>query len=90
MVGVQGSVEEGKTDGDFIVGKNHGGAITLTQKAKESEAAVKEVKYVGKGAVPRINSLVWVSWRVPHKIHEGHAEFFSDYSRPRTRPPSHN
>ncbi|KAL6321917.1 hypothetical protein AAG906_035627 [Vitis piasezkii] len=50
MVGVQGSVEEGKTDGDSIVGKNHGGAITLTQKAKESEAAVKEVKYVGKGS----------------------------------------
>lgn len=79
MVDVQGPAGEGKTDG---------GAID--SKAKETDAAVKEVKHVGKGAVPSTNSLVWHSWRVPKKIHEGNAEFFSDYSRPRTRPPSHN
>ena len=83
MVGFQGSSEEGKTDGDSIVGKSYGGATT-TQKAEQPEADV------GKGGVPRMKSLVWVSWRVPQKIHEGNAEFFSDYSRPRTRPPSHN
>lgn len=36
-----------------------------------------------------------VSWRVPSKSHDNnhhnqHPGLFSDYSRPRTRPPSHN
>ncbi|KAM6582115.1 hypothetical protein CsatB_009117 [Cannabis sativa] len=41
--------------------------------------------------------VVYVSWRVPSKNQakknhsdRNHSGFFSDYSRPRTRPPSHN
>lgn len=36
-------------------------------------------------------SMKLVSWSVPHSKVEGqNPGFYSDYSRPRTRPPSHN
>jgi hypothetical protein len=39
---------------------------------------------------PKISG-VSVSWSVPHRNKEGkNPGFYSDYSRPRTRPPSHN
>nr|POE80387.1 hypothetical protein CFP56_10608 [Quercus suber] len=41
------------------------------------------------GLVP-IKPFVSVSRRMPHKNHDEHPGFNSDYSRPRTRPPSHN
>lgn len=79
MVGVfQGSAEEGKSTHPRMGTHDHGGG-------KEAEGGVE------KGGVPRMKSLdVGVSWHVSHKIHEGHGVFFSDYSRPQTRPPSHN
>lgn len=41
------------------------------------------------GLVP-IKPFVSVFRRMPHKNHDEHPGFNSDYSRPRTRPPSHN
>jgi hypothetical protein len=53
-----------------------------------SKALSKDLKYV-RGGTP-VKPLVSVSRRMPLKNHDEHPGFYSDYSRPRTRPPSHN
>ncbi|GMY07800.1 hypothetical protein FCV25MIE_03039 [Fagus crenata] len=85
------TIQGGETNGNNIDDKFQGGATT--QKPKDSKALAKDLKYIrGKinpGLVP-IKPLVSVSRRMPHKNHDEHSGFYSDYSRPRTRPPSHN
>lgn len=53
-----------------------------------SKALSKDLKYV-RGGTP-VKPLVSVSRRMPLKNHDEHPDFYSDYSQPRTRPPSHN
>lgn len=80
------SVGRGTSIGHSIVDDNkisRGGATT--QKPKDS---IKKLS----GHVP-IKPLVSVSWREPVQNHvKGKTipGFFSDYSQPRTRTPSHN
>ncbi|XP_058751942.1 root meristem growth factor 10-like [Vicia villosa] len=50
---------------------------------------VKHMKQEVSRHVPR-KSGVSVSWLVPHRKEGKNPGFYSDYSRPRTRPPSHN
>lgn len=76
-----------------IADKSHGGAI-IPQKPQlmKSKALPQDMKNK-KGLIPgvaRIKSFISVSWHVPHKNGNGNPGFYSDYSRPRTRPPSHN
>ena len=68
-------------------------------KDSRSTSAVKELNYENggefSGLIPIKPLKVSVSWRVPRKSqdnknHDKHPGFYSDYSRPRTRPPSHN
>ena len=42
------------------------------------------------GLFAPIKSVVSVSWHVPDHNKVQHSGFYSDYSLPRTRPPSHN
>ena len=85
------TIRGGETNGNNIDDKFQGGATT--KKPKDSKPLTKDLKYIrGKinpGLVP-IKPLVSVSRRMPHKNHDEHSGFYSDYSRPRTRPPSHN
>ncbi|KAF3433142.1 hypothetical protein FNV43_RR24244 [Rhamnella rubrinervis] len=75
--------------------------ISSNEDAKDSRStsAVEELKnrngakFSGVVAIKPLN--VSVSWRVPRKSQDNnsndkHPGFYSDYSRPRTRPPSHN
>ena len=62
-------------------------------KPKDSDdSLLKEMKQNREiSAVPvPIKPLVSVSGRMPRKNLDERTGFFSDYSRPRTRPPSHN
>ncbi|THF94663.1 hypothetical protein TEA_002877 [Camellia sinensis var. sinensis] len=78
--------------------RNHNGAM-VTQKPKEwndFEKEMKKNKYTEEaisGSIP-LKPLVSVSnWHLPHNhknVVDDHLGFHSDYSRPRTRPPSHN
>lgn len=64
-------------------------------KELDTTVAVKEIvtdsKRKRSARRARDGSLVSVSWRVPHKKPtERHPELTSDYSPPKTHPPSHN
>lgn len=67
-------------------------AKSATKADFEWKSLSKEMKSPGKGEnsgfIPT-KSLVSVSHDCNKKRDE-HPEFYSDYSRPRTRPPSHN
>lgn len=74
-----------------------GGYKAVYVTSGSTDEAAKELKYRNRG---KFSGLVpiqppSVSWRVPRKNHDNkdhdkHPGFYSDYSRPRTRPPSHN
>lgn len=76
---------------------DHKGTGSNIPKAKDSH---KDMKYTeeeegeNSGVNPITNSLINVSansWQKNiHRPRDGNPEFYSDYSRPRTRPPSHN
>jgi hypothetical protein len=63
-----------------------------TQKRKETRTNEKTSKVEGKTPdAVQTESLVSVSWHVPHKEHsEKNPGFNLDYSPPKTHPPSHN
>ncbi|KAJ1383686.1 hypothetical protein SESBI_43155 [Sesbania bispinosa] len=66
-----------------------------SEKAKNrrrTSQRVVKVKGIGKGSgALQSESLVSVSWRVPHKKQsQKHPGFNLDYSPPKTHPPSHN
>ncbi|KAI4332752.1 hypothetical protein L6164_017634 [Bauhinia variegata] len=66
----------------------------MTQRSKPTKSVnVKKLQSSSKqdfpGQVPT-KSVVSVSRRVPHKKQDQNPGFYSDYSQPRTRPPSHN
>jgi len=64
-----------------------------TQKRKETRTSNEKTSKV-EGKTPdavQTESLVSVSWHVPHKEHsEKNPGFNLDYSPPKTHPPSHN
>ncbi|XP_077242362.1 root meristem growth factor 10 [Tasmannia lanceolata] len=62
------------------------------KKTKDMKALPKQIEATsGKfSGVVRIESLVTVSWRIPHDKHGEHPGFNLDYSPPKTHPPSHN
>ncbi|KAI4323777.1 hypothetical protein L6164_023356 [Bauhinia variegata] len=74
--------------------KSIGGAMTQRSKTTNAIDDIKKFKSSSEqedllGQAPA-KSVVSVSWRVPHKKQDQNPGFYSDYSRPRTRPPSHN
>ncbi|EOY22898.1 hypothetical protein QQP08_011598 [Theobroma cacao] len=80
------SVREGSS------GESHHATATVV-KPKDSDNLLKETKQNREmsSSVPvPIKPLVSFSGRVPRKNYDERTGFFSDYSRPRTRPPSHN
>ncbi|CAJ2657122.1 unnamed protein product [Trifolium pratense] len=50
---------------------------------------IRHLKQENASHVPK-NSGVSVYWSVPHSKQGKNPGFYSDYSRPKTRPPSHN
>lgn len=97
------SAQGGMTKGEYIniPDKGHDGATSQENvEISKIGTSIKELlKYRrGKksGGVLKNSPLVYVSWRVPSKNQDNknHKDkdlgFFSDYSRPRTRTPSHN
>ncbi|KAE8038694.1 hypothetical protein FH972_011173 [Carpinus fangiana] len=67
--------------------------VDSTQKGKETKTNQKTYKSEGKTSSDAVEteSLVSVSWHVPHKEHsEKNPGFNLDYSPPKTHPPSHN
>ncbi|CAK9161089.1 unnamed protein product, partial [Ilex paraguariensis] len=78
---------DSKHGGERMPETSHGGAIS--SNLEETKASVKFSRGAISGLIP-IKSLVSVSWHVPHRNRDEHPGFYSDYSRPRTRPPSHN
>lgn len=71
-----------KIDHDMV--KAGTGTATTQNKQKDT--------YIGgeiPGLVP-VKPLVSVSHMPRKNLHDEHLGFYSDYSRPRTRPPSHN
>lgn len=57
--------------------------------ATKTDIKVRSIKQEISDHDPKI-SAVSVSWSVPHRKEGKNPGFYSDYSRPRTRPPSHN
>lgn len=94
------STQGGMIKGDNSVGdKSHAGSTTQENVKDSSGTSIKEMLKYKRGKISGVlkkRPLVYVSWRVPSKNqdnknhNERHPGFFSDYSRPRTRPPSHN
>lgn len=88
------STDQGRsgTNGEYIDDKVKGTGST-PQKPEDSKAPSKDLKNIKAkipGLVPVKPQLVSVPRRVPRKKYDEHPGFYSDYSRPRTRPPSHN
>lgn len=90
---------EGKTKGCEKADREAVAGSSEERKEFYSRSFLKEQKYRNggfSGSVPINKPLVssHVSWRVPsknqHSNQDKHPGLFSDYSRPRTRPPSHN
>lgn len=66
---------------------------STTKNGKETKTNQKTSKVEGKTSPDAVQteSLVSVSWHVPHKEHnEKNPGFNLDYSPPKTHPPSHN
>lgn len=60
-------------------------SVKDVKRSKEKKEDISGVVQI------RFRSIVSISWRVPHhKKQDPHPGFYSDYSQPRTRPPSHN
>ncbi|XP_022736050.1 uncharacterized protein LOC111289343 [Durio zibethinus] len=82
------SVHDEGTSGDDIV--FHDSHVV---KPKDSDSLHRELmkpkRDISAAPVP-VKPLVSVSGRVPRKNLDERTGLFSDYSRPRTRPPSHN
>lgn len=57
--------------------------------ATKTDIKVRNIKQEISDHDPKISG-VSVSWSVPHRKEGKNPGFYSDYSRPRTRPPSHN
>lgn len=75
---------EGRVDRNYL--------SATTEKPKELEPLPKvidEARGVTKEVV-RSESLVTVSWKIPHEKQAGDPRFDLDYAPPRTHPPSHN
>ncbi|KAJ0054606.1 uncharacterized protein LOC116128083 [Pistacia vera] len=79
------------TRGDRI--EDHGSG-EKSQKSKDTRDAESKISNDGTGktsGAAKTESLGSVSWRVPHgKRPEKNPGFNSDYSPPKTHPPSHN
>ncbi|KAF8379248.1 hypothetical protein HHK36_028680 [Tetracentron sinense] len=86
-----GMQPEGAANGESMIDESWGGAST--QKSKRSEGLLKEVdnKEGTISGVVQMESLVSVSWPVPHDKGRDHDPGFNlDYAPPKTHPPSHN
>jgi hypothetical protein len=68
--------------------KSNGATKTEDIKVKNMKQ-VQHMKQEISKHVPR-KSGVSVYWSVPRSKHGKNPGFYSDYSRPKTRPPSHN
>jgi hypothetical protein len=71
--------------------KSNGATKTEDIKVKNNIGVVQvqHMKQEISKHVPK-KSGVSVYWSVPHSKHGKNPGFYSDYSRPKTRPPSHN
>lgn len=66
-----------------------GDSVNILNAAKENDASQKEKSEDHSGVIST-KSLVSVSWNLQQRNQHKNPVFFSDYSRPRTRPPCHN
>ena len=68
------------------------GATKTDMKVRNNNIGAVQVHHIKQEISdhdPKISG-VSVSWSVPHRKEGKNPGFYSDYSRPRTRPPSHN
>lgn len=63
--------------------------VNIRKAANEDDTSQKEKTEDHRGVLST-KSLVSVSWNLQQKNTHKKPVFFSDYSRPRTRPPCHN
>lgn len=64
-------------------------SVNILDAAKENDTSPKEKTEDHRGVISN-KSLVSVSLHLQQKYQNKNPVFFSDYSRPRTRPPCHN
>lgn len=101
-VGEKVKLERDSVQGGTAIGgestDDHDHEHRVTTSTTQEHATKESERRKFSGGVLRKQPLVYVSWRVPFKKQDKyknnhkdkHPGFFSDYSRPRTRPPSHN